>query len=138
MLFGLLCLVAVSSAPTGANRVLAHSNGTTRRPAHSTAFYRYVQQFLRRARGKIKDLRDTNGELSKYIPLSSDHIKQDIFWLVRLSRDSRANVAQFYFIAIKSPNGLIYVAIYSHICRIVQIAETVCEGFAATGSQHML
>ena len=37
---------------------------------------------------------------------------------VRVSRDSRANVAQLYFLAIKSPNGLIYVAIYSHLYRI--------------------
>ena len=37
---------------------------------------------------------------------------------VRVSHDSRANVTQFYFLAIKSPNGLIYVAIYSHLNRI--------------------
>ena len=53
----------------------------------------------------------------------------------RMSHDSRANFNQFYFfVAIKSRNGLIYVAVYSHICRIVQIAETklrcVCEGLA--------
>ena len=34
---------------------------------------------------------------------------------VKVSRDSRAIVAQFYFLLIKSPNGLIYVAIYSHL-----------------------
>ena len=32
-----------------------------------------------------------------------------------VAHNSCANVAQFYFLAIKSPNGLIYVAIYSHL-----------------------
>ena len=34
---------------------------------------------------------------------------------VRVSCNSRANVSQFLFLAIKLPNGLIYVAIYSHL-----------------------
>ena len=31
---------------------------------------------------------------------------------------SRSKIAQFYFLAIKSPNGFIYVTIYSHLYRI--------------------
>ena len=62
---------------------------------------------------------------------------------VRVSRDVRANFNQFYF----SQLSLEAVLFMSHICRIVQIAETsvrcVCErlrrvgdGFA-TGSRRM-
>ena len=36
----------------------------------------------------------------------------------RVSHDVRANFNQFYFLAIRSPNGLIYVAVYSHLYRI--------------------
>ena len=70
---------------------------------------------------------------------SSD--SREIF--VRVSHDVRANFDQFYF----SQLSLEMVLFMSHICRIVQIAETslrcVCErlrrvgdGFA-TGSRHM-
>lgn len=53
----LLCLAAASSAPAGSTRGLAHSK----------PFYKFVQQFLRRARNKIQDLRETTAELSEYI-----------------------------------------------------------------------
>ena len=60
---------------------------------------------------------------------------------VRVSHDVRANFNQFYFSQL-SPETVLFM---SHICRIVQIAETslrcvkiknVCEGLA-TGSRHM-
>ena len=50
----------------------------------------------------------------------------------RVSHNIRANFNQFYFVAIKSRTSLINVAVYSHICGIVQIEEIklrcVCEG----------
>ena len=62
---------------------------------------------------------------------------------VRVSHDVRANFDQFYL----SQLSLEMVLFMSHICRIVQIAETslrcVCERLGrvgeglTTGSQHM-
>ena len=44
-----------------------------------------------------------------------------------MSHDVRANFIQFYFLTIKSRNGLIYVAVYSHLYRIVLHATCVGE-----------
>ena len=56
---------------------------------------------------------------------------------VRVSHNVLANFNQFYF----SQLSLEMVLFMSHICHIVQIAETslrcVCKGLA-TGSRHML
>ena len=73
--------------------------------------------------------------------MRASHDSRETF--VRASHDVRANFDQFYF----SQLSLEMVFFMSHICRIVQIAETslrcVCErlrrvgdGFA-TGSRHM-
>ena len=58
--------------------------------------------------------------------VQASHDSRETF--VRVSRDCRANFNQFYF----SQLSLEMVLFMSHICRIVQIAETslrcVCEG----------
>ena len=78
---------------------------------------------------------------SREIFVRAPHDSRETF--VRMSHDVRANFNQFYF----SQLSLEMVLFMSHICRIVQIAESslrcVCErlrrvgdGFA-TGSRHM-
>ena len=58
---------------------------------------------------------------------TASHDSRETF--ARVSHDVRANFNQFYFVAIKSRNGLIYVAAF---LSLVQVAETklgcVCEG----------
>ena len=78
---------------------------------------------------------------SRGIFARASHDSRESF--VRVSHDVRANFNQFYF----SQLSLEMVAYMSHICRIVQIAETslrcVCERLRrvgdvfATGSRHM-
>ena len=78
---------------------------------------------------------------SREIFVRASHDSRELF--VRVSHDVRANFNQFYF----SQLSLEMVLFMSHICRIVQIAETslrcVCERLRrvgdglATGSRHM-
>ena len=85
----------------------------------------------------------TSHDCKTFAPVSHD--SREIFvrvsndsreTFVRVSHDCHANSNQFYF----SQLSLEMVLFMSHICRIVQIAETslrfVCEGLA-TGSRHM-
>ena len=78
---------------------------------------------------------------SREIFVRASHDNRETF--VRVSYDVRANLNPFYF----SQLSLEMVLFMSHICRIVQIAETslrcvyeclrrVGDGFA-TGSRHM-
>ena len=68
---------------------------------------------------------------SSEIFLRASHNSRETF--VRASHDSRANFDQFYF----SQLSLKMVLFMSHICRIVQIAETslrcVCERLGRVG-----
>ena len=78
---------------------------------------------------------------SRGIFVRASHDSRETF--VRVSHDVRANFNQFYF----SQLSLEMVLFMSHICRIVQIAETslrcVCERLRrvgdvlATGLRHM-
>ena len=78
---------------------------------------------------------------SREIFMRASHDSRERF--ERVSHDVRANFNQFYF----SQLSLEMVLFMSHICRIVQIAETslrcVCERLRrvgdrfATGSRHM-
>ena len=76
---------------------------------------------------------------SREIFVRASHDSRETF--VRVSHDVRANFNQFFF----SQLSLEMVLFMSHICRIVQIAETslrcVCERLRgdglATGSRHM-
>ena len=73
--------------------------------------------------------------------MRASHDSRETF--ARVSHDIRANFDRFYF----SQLSLEMVLFMSHICRIVQIAETllrcVCERLRrvgdglATGSRHM-
>ena len=79
---------------------------------------------------------------SREIFVRASHNIRETF--VRVSQDIRANFNQFYF----SQLSLEMVLFMSHICHIVQIAETslrcVCECLRrvgdefAMGSRHML
>ena len=46
----------------------------------------------------------------------ASHDSRETF--AQVSHDVRANFNQFYFLATKSRNGLIYVPVYSHLYRI--------------------
>ena len=66
--------------------------------------------------------------------MRASHDSRETF--ARVSHDVRANFDQFYFIAIKSRNGLIYVAYLSH-CADRRNFLAMCLRTPATGSRHM-
>ena len=89
---------------------------------------------------RLYDSRETFPRLShdsREIFVRASHDSHETF--ARVSHDVRANFDQFYL----SQLSLEMVLFISHICRIVQIAETFCDVFAnvceglATGSRRM-
>ena len=56
--------------------------------------------------------------------MRASHDSRETF--ARVSHDVRANFIQFYFLTIKSRNGLIYVAVYSHLYR--KFLHATCFG----------